>query len=276
VSWNPDALAPVLIQSFGPSRIALYSTHVLYFQIYNHNPQIALTGIAFQDTLPPGFAVAGPTNVSNTCGGSVTAVPVSTAIAFSGGALAAQASCVISVDVKALKPGRFRNTSGPITSDQSGPGGTSAWDGLVVGPGVVRKAFAAATVPLGSTTSLIFTVSNRNPGIDLVNVGFSDDLPTGLQIASPNHLAGSCISDQGAAVTAAPGGHNITLWTLVLSGPASSLTSTSCTISVDVVAVQTGTQENVSGPVTATFDDGSQSFVAVDGPGARATVVVTP
>ncbi len=102
-------------------------------------------------------------------------------------------------------------------------------------------------------------------------MGFSDDLPGGLQIASPNHLAGSCIADHGAAVTAAPGSHNITLWSLVLGGA----NPTSCTISVDVVGVQAGSQQNTSGPVTATFDDGSGSFVGLSGGVATATVVVT-
>src|SRR5258708_14475164 len=148
----------------------------------------------------PGVMVVGtPNNVSNNCGGTVTAPPNSLSIAFSGGALAPQASCTISVDVKALKPELFTNTTEPITSDQSGPGAASVVQGRVIGPGVARKTFAAATVPLGSTTSLTFTGSNQNRGTHLVNIGFSDDLPARLQIASPNHLTGSCITDESAA-----------------------------------------------------------------------------
>ncbi len=273
VSGNTASLPPVLTQSFVPTKVALYSTHALYFEITNPNRNVALTGIAFKDMLPGVMVVGTPNNVSNNCGGTVTAPPNSLSIAFSGGALAAQASCTISVDVKALKPELFTNTTEPISSDQSGPGAASVVQGRVIGPGVARKTFAAATVPLGSTTSLTFTVSNQNRGTYLVNIGFSDDLPAGLQIASPNHLTGSCITDEGAAVTAPPGGRNITLWSLVLSAAGSD--PASCTISVNVVAVQAGVQENVSGPITATFDEGSGDFVGLSGSPARATIVIT-
>src|SRR5260221_7956252 len=250
VSGSPVAEPPVMIQRFTPARVNLYTTHALYFEIRNPNHHQALTGIAFTDSLPSGLVIGTPSNVSNNCGGSATATStVSSVIALSGGTLGPQASCTISVDVKALKPEQFTNNTGAITSDQSGPGMTATAGLHVVSPGVVNKVFAAATVPLAGATSLTVTVHNPNPGVDLINMGFSDDLPGGLQIASPNHLAGSCIADHGAAVTAAPGSHNITLWSLVLGGA----NPTSCTISVDVVGVQAGSQQNTNGPVTATF-----------------------
>src|SRR5258708_20947385 len=151
----------------------------------------------------PGVMVVGtPNNVSNNCGGTVTAPPNSLSIAFSGGALAAQASCTISVDVKALKPELFTNTTEPISPEQSGPGAASVVQGRVIGPGVARKTFAAATVPLGSTTSLTFTVSNQNRGTYLVNIAFRDAPPAGLQIPSPIHLTASRLPDAAPSFTA--------------------------------------------------------------------------
>ena len=47
----------------------------------------------------------------------------------------------------------------------------------VVSPPTISKAFGAATIPLGGTTTLTFTYANPNAGTDLTGVSFSDTLP---------------------------------------------------------------------------------------------------
>src|SRR5258708_26772513 len=87
VSGNTLSLPPVLTQSFVPMKVALYSTHALYFEITNPNRNVALTGIAFKDMLPGVVVVGTPNNVSNNCGGTGTSPPHPLSIPFSWGTL---------------------------------------------------------------------------------------------------------------------------------------------------------------------------------------------
>lgn len=74
----------------------------------------------------------------------------------------------------------------------------------------IGTSFGAASIPLGGTTSLSFSVSNPNPGTTgLTNVGFSDTLPTGvvITIVGTNDCGGvltittTSVSLSGAALT---------------------------------------------------------------------------
>ena len=58
---------------------------------------------------------------------------------------------------------------------------------------------------MNGTTTLTFTLSNPNAGIALSGVGFTDTLPAGLVVATPNGLASTC----GGTVTAVAGGGSV-------------------------------------------------------------------
>lgn len=109
-------------------------------------------------------------------------------------------------------------------------------------PPGIRAAFGAVSIPVGGTTSLTFTITNPNVGSKLTGIGFSDSLPAGLRVASPNGLAGSCGS---GTVTAAAGSSTISL-----AGGSLSADSI-CTISVKVTARTTGRKVDTTGPVTS-------------------------
>jgi uncharacterized repeat protein (TIGR01451 family) len=63
---------------------------------------------------------------------------------------------------------------------------------VVATPPTITKAFGAPIIPLNDTTSLTFAINNPNPTTSLAGVGFSDTLPAGLVLATPNGLSGSC------------------------------------------------------------------------------------
>jgi len=125
--------------------------------------------------------------------------------------------------------------------------GTNSGDGSVVitaiGPAippVLTKAFADSELQLlgpGNTTVLFFTVTNPNPTISMPAVAFTDTLPLGLQIATPNNLQGSC---GGGTITAVAGTGSISLSGATLAP------SASCTFSVNVSGVAIGTQVNTT------------------------------
>lgn len=136
-----------------------------------------------------------------------------------------------------------------------GPGAQSA---LAVSPPTATVNFGANTIPLNGTTSLSITIGNPNPGTGLTGIGFTDTLPSGLVVATPNGLDNGC----GGTLTAAEGSS-----TVQLSG-ASLAASTLCPISVNVKGTAAGEQPDV---VTVNSSAG-----ASDQASASLTVVVPP
>jgi hypothetical protein len=115
----------------------------------------------------------------------------------------------------------------------------------VLADGVERRCGCCVDVdvPLNGSTSLTAVLSNPNAATTLTGAGFDDALPGGLQIATPNGLTGSCA---GGTITATAGGSHLTL-----SGP--TLTAgASCTFSVDVTGIASGSW---SSPVTPTANE---------------------
>src|SRR5262249_2737860 len=178
-------------KALGAASIPLNGTTSLTFNISNPNTNVTLNGIAFTDNLPAGVVVASTPNLSNTCGGTATAVGGSGTVSLSGGTLAASASCTVSVNVQGTTAG-VKNNSGPVTSTEGVTGNPPNASITVVGPPVIRKAFGAASILLNGSTSLSFTIQNNNTTVALSGVAFSDTLPAGLVISTPNGLSGSC------------------------------------------------------------------------------------
>jgi uncharacterized repeat protein (TIGR01451 family) len=295
------ALPPTISKVFVPDTINAGGQTLLSFTINNPNSDpnvnVTLTGIQFTDVLPAGVVVASPNQLSNTCDGIVTATPGSGTISLSGGDLgpavglrpqpkapvrarpasparlapSSNGSCFISVEVTASTAGVYNNTTGPISANESGAGAPSNTATLTVNaapqvqPPTIAKAFGAATIPVGGTTSLTFNLTNPNASTDLLNVSFSDSLPSGLVVATPNGLTGTC----SAAISATPGSSTISMNSLTL--PANS----NCSFSVDVTGTSGGNKVNTTSPVTAIYDSGSgTSFPSVTGGTATATIFV--
>jgi len=236
------ASPPTITKAFGAAAIPLNGTTSLTFNVANPNAAVTLTGIAFIDSLPAGLVVATPNNLNSTCGGTATAVSGAGSASLSGGTLAASASCTVSLNVQGTTAG-VKNNSVQVASTEGGTGNTSNASITVIGPPVIIKAFGAASVPLNGSTSLTFTIQNNNTTQTLSGVGFSDTLPAGLVISTPNGQLGTC----GAGTITAIAGTNV----ISLTGAALAQ-STSCTFSLNVTGAAAGTQNNTTGNVTST------------------------
>ena len=207
----------------------------------------ALTGVGFTDALPAGLVVATPNGLAGTCGGTVTAVAGGGSIGLANEALAAGGSCTIAVDVTGTSGGLKDNTTSAVTSTEGGTGGVAVAFLVVVpapavAPPTIAKAFGAASIVVNGTTTLTFTLTNPNPGIALTGVGFTDTLPAGLVVATPNGLANTC----GGTVTAVAGSGSVGLANGGL--PAGG----SCTITVSVTGTTAGAKNNTTSAVTST------------------------
>src|SRR5262249_14175052 len=289
------ASPPTIGKAFSASAAGQNTTVTVTFTIVNPNsdpnPTIPLTGVAFSDTLPAGLVVATPSGANSNCGGTLTANAGSGSISLTGGAIDpgappppipgrrapvtrragpfsnAAGFCVINVNllIAANATGTLVNVTGPVSAAESGAGAPSNAAILeVVQAPTVTKAFGAASVPLNGSTSLTFNFSNPNSSTALVGTALNDSLPSGLVVATPNGLGGTCSAD----VTADSGSSNIAIANLNLNA------SSSCTVVVNVTGTTAGTKNNATGQVTSTFDDGTGTFRPVTGGTASASIAV--
>jgi len=246
------ASPPQVAKQFTPATVALGGTSTLSFLITNLNQNVALTGIAFTDTLPTGVVVGAST--VNTCGGMLSAPQGGSSISLTGGTVAAGvANCVVTVAVEGTIPG-VQTNSVQVTSAQ-GTGNTSTATLTIVAPPVVSKSFDKTRLAFNETATLTFTITNPSGNaVPLTNVGFTDLLGVGaapsLVVASPNGLNGSC---GGGVITATPGSTQVSLSgaTIPVNG--------SCSFSVDVAPVGYGILTN---SVTVTSDNGGAGNTA--------------
>jgi hypothetical protein len=107
---------PTIAKSFGAASIALGGTTSLDLTLTNPNATVALTGLAFTDTLLAGLTA--PNGTTATCGGSL-AITGGNLPTFTGGTLAGGASCTITVTVTGATAGAQNNTTSAVTA--SGP-----------------------------------------------------------------------------------------------------------------------------------------------------------
>jgi uncharacterized repeat protein (TIGR01451 family) len=256
---------PTITKLFGGATVALNGSTTLTFQIGNPNTT-ALSGVAFIDSLPSGLVVASPPSISNTCNGTVTAVAGAGSLSLSGGTIAASQNCSVVVSVSGSSAG-IKNNSVQVTSTEGGTGNTSNTSIIVVAPPVIIKAFGAAGIPVSGTTSLQFIIQNNNAITTLNGVGFSDTLPSGLVVATPNGFTASCAGGTLGTVTAIAGSSSISLSGTTINA------SSSCGFTINVTGTSAGVKNNTTGNVTSTeggTGGTASSSLNVDGPPAIA------
>jgi len=141
-----DPASIAIVKRFIPDPTSAGGVSTLTFTISNPNPNNALSGVGFGDTLPtsPAAMVVAPAPNATTSGcGSPTFAPSAgdAALSFSGGSIAAGGTCTVSVDITAPSAGTYPNTSGNVS-----------------------HGINAATVS-GNTASDTLTVNAPTPGI---------------------------------------------------------------------------------------------------------------
>ena len=237
---------PTAAKSFGPQSIDPGSTSTLSIVITNSNPT-AMTGVAFTDTYPSGFANAATPAASTSCGGTVAADPGGSSLGFTGGTIGPSAQCTIAVTVTGTEIGNHVNTipAGGITST-SFPASTADVSGTlsigVLDPPTVTKSFAPPSIQPGGTATLTVTLANPNASA-ITGVAFTDDFPSGLLVAAVPGAVSTC----GGTVTAVPGAASFSFSGGVI--PAAG----TCQVSVSVIASASGSFANVipAGGVTS-------------------------
>lgn len=218
---------PTVTKAFAPSPIATGAPSTLTITLNNADTATALSNVSLTDTLPNGTHVYSTPDAGNTCGGTFAPAANDTVLTLNGGAIAAGASCQLTVQVTGA-PGRYTNTipAGGLHSDQG--------DNIVPAEAVldIGGPVHLSTTKTGSTTGVAggtatYTVTYANNTAFAVPVSIAD--PLGAYAA----FTWTCTASGGAACPAASGSGAIAA---TLSMPANS----SLTYAVTATLPQTG------------------------------------
>ncbi|GJM10544.1 MAG: hypothetical protein DHS20C11_28200 [Lysobacteraceae bacterium] len=180
---------PMFSKLFQPDTIFVDGVSVLEFQIDNTAIMaLSADNLDFTDNLPGTIVVGNPANIVNTCtGGTLTAVPGSTVISYTGGSVAAMSSCSIAVDVTSDTSGVFDNISGDLTSSLGNSGPATDTLTVVDNDLTFGKTFQSAPVIPGGSVDLEYTLTNTSDALDATDLTFDDDFDaalSGLQIGA--------------------------------------------------------------------------------------------
>lgn len=104
----------------------------------------------------------------------------------------------------------------------------AARGGVSVAVPSLTKSFSSPIIGAAGTTALTFTVTNPAGAPAVSNVGFVDTLPSGLIVANPPAVGGTC-ANAAAATTASAGGSTVAVTFLQVPSGVSS-----CTVTVNV------------------------------------------
>ncbi len=232
-----------VVKSFDPLTVFGGAASTMTVRLTNPNNAV-LTGISFTDNLPQssdpqnmgGMYIATPSHASTgTCGGEISAVPGETSFSFSGGTLAANDSCEMTVNVSMDVSGNLTNTipEQSVTTSNGARNTQSASATLTNLAGAsLTKYFTINPLQEGSGNASTLAIQIQNTGnVDLSGLGFTDTLPDGITVASSPE-----VNQCGGTVETTV--NSITLREGALTAEAQ------CTILVDVTAPTAGSYEN--------------------------------
>jgi len=239
-----------LSKSFTDDPVIPGATVTLEFTINNLDMAQAASAIAFTDDLDTTLSgLTWTSSISNTCNGMATGVGTGT-FSYSGGSLAAGASCVISITLQVpggVAPGTTAlNTTSSVTGTIDGLAvtGDPATDTLLIQTLSLSKAFGSSATP-GETVALDFTLTNFDAINGANTLGFTDDLDA---VISGLVATGLPVNDVCGA------GSQLSGTSLLTVTGASLLPSGSCNINVTLQVPPTanpGTYTNTSSSLLA-------------------------
>ena len=246
--WNPahaddPYTQPAINKTFSDIVIVPGVTTQLTVKVFNENP-FGLVDIAYTDVMPPNIEIVNPAVVSNSCGGTVTAVPGTNTFSISGGSISAKttsvpAECSLVLNVTSTVAGTHINTihAGDLSArdaDRALPvlhneyPASATLQVLVVQPPSLSKIFNPTTIFVGEVSRLTITIRNNDLLNDLHETTFTDTLPAGVVLApTVNPVLTGC---GAGTVTAVSGTNTITL------NNATVAKNSTCTVAVNVTS----------------------------------------
>ncbi len=221
--------APTLAKAIAPSSIAPGGAATLTLVLGNPNATPLTLTAPFTDTMP-----AGVTTTSANMGTCTGVTVASTAITMASGANIPPGGCTIVVTITSSTPGTVTNTTSPLQTNAGTAPPASAPLSVVAGVVTLNKSFAPSTIVVGADATLTLVLGNTGIAPVVLTAPFTDPMPAGLTITSPN--TGTC-----SGVTITP--------ILITVAAGSSIPPGGCTIVVGISTSAVGSYVNVTGPL---------------------------
>ncbi len=198
----PVNVAPILGKAFNPATIMLGGLSTLTITLGNASGTIASLTAPLTDILPAGTLISG--SASNTCGGVAT-VGASSVI-LTGGAIPANGTCTVTVNVTASCGGNYINSlAAGALQTSNGNNAIPAIATLNVSipsPVTVGKAFSPATIISGGVSTLTITLSNTNNTAAALSAPLTDTFPSGMTVSgSASNTCGGTATAGASSVT---------------------------------------------------------------------------
>lgn len=244
---------PVISKSFSPTSVGTGVPSTMTITVSNPNTSTTITGMAFTDTYPTNLINDTPANPTLNCSSGSTATRTGganagTTVGMSGGSLAPNGSCTVTVNVDSTTAGNYVNSTGTVTTTNAGTGSAASATLNVTALTALTatKAFGAATIPVNGTTTLTITLSNPNNAA-ITGIAFTDNYPLNMVNAATPAAATTC----GGTVTAVAGGSSLALTGGGLAArPGASGTFSTCTVTVTITSADGGSYTNTTGTMT--------------------------
>ncbi|MDH5611676.1 MAG: DUF11 domain-containing protein [Gammaproteobacteria bacterium] len=259
---------PTVSKAFLPAIIGKGQTSTLTITLSNSN-NATITGAAFTDTYPTDLVNAAIPNITNSCGGTVTAVAGGGSLSLSAGTIPVS-GCTVSVDVTSdvVNLTGYINTIGigDVTTGNAGNSTVVATDTLFVNATpTIDKSFSFN--PATGISTMTITITN-NDVVDITGLSFTDLFPTGMSTDNPPSVspaepcgAGSSIESWNgttAGTLSATGGD---LGIKLADGQVA--VGGSCTFSINLAVNALGVYQNQTSGLTGSFTGtGSASNIA--------------
>ncbi|MFN2375385.1 MAG: hypothetical protein ABR538_02535 [Candidatus Binatia bacterium] len=198
--------SPLIAKEFVPNLLLLGVTpndaSTLTFTVTNPNPDDAIGGVSFSDSLPAGLEVASPPNAATSGCGAPTWAPTAgaTSLSFSGGSIAAGDACTVTVDVTG-PIGLYDNVSSAVTHIVSGEPATNGEvaeaslqiDEPIPGVAVQKLAGPGSDPDLDPWSDYVAVLPGQDVFYKIVVENTGEVPLTGLVVSDPDVDTSGCV-----------------------------------------------------------------------------------
>jgi uncharacterized repeat protein (TIGR01451 family) len=207
--------------------------------VTNSGNSVTSGTVTLVDTLPNGFTATAISGTNWNC--SLATLTCTTTVTEAGTTVFPAITLTVTANSTAGTYSNSVTVSGGGELD--GNNDTATDSTLVIGAPTFSEAFSPGNIATGGTSAVTFTITNPSANsISLTGVAFTDSLPTGLVVATPNGVSTTC---SGGTVTATAASSSISLsGTTVAAGA-------SCTVKVNVTSSTAGAYTNTTGTITS-------------------------